>query len=148
MNHSDQVPEKELALLEESIRKDMPQNCKGILRTIGINSVKTKTETEFCPICHADGYIRKRKFICDKDPNHVTDLNIDNGLENLISATLKLLPSSAKDCFLHSQKSAITERKCRAREVVLEFMKKVSNESFFRKRTICVYLGEMLSCNF
>jgi len=99
-------------------------NCIGIFETISAEHAKKKLKSiGQCPNCGSEDLMinqRKKIMICE-DCSHEECLKLDTGLEEVVQATVDVLPKVSKEAFISAQRISFELKERRARRVLRDF---------------------------
>jgi GTP-binding protein EngB required for normal cell division len=123
LNKADLSAAEDRESLRRSILELRLGNCIGILDTICTPSLSALKVPDVCPACGSDDLDikRKRKLFMCADCGHVGQLELQTGLEVLVSRSMDALPVLARERFVSAQRISMHIKNITARKIISEF---------------------------
>jgi len=123
LNKADLSAAEDRESLRRSILELRLGNCIGILDTICTPSLSALKVPDVCPACGSDDLDikRKRKLFTCADCGHVGQLELQTGLEVLVSRSMDALPVLARERFVSAQRISMHIKNTTARKIITEF---------------------------
>jgi GTP-binding protein EngB required for normal cell division len=123
LNKADLSAAEDRESLRRSILELRLGNCIGILDTICTPSLTALKVPDVCPACGSDDLDikRKRKLFTCADCGHVGQLELQTGLDMLVSRSMDALPVLARERFVSAQRISMHIKNITARKIITEF---------------------------